>query len=53
MTVPAVSKAYFERIQAPQKAYFLVPKTGHNLNLASVAMEYQVLREHVLPLLKK
>ena len=53
VTVPEVSKAYFERIQAPKKGYFMVPKAGHNPNLASVAMEYTVLIEQVLPLLKK
>lgn len=53
VTVPEVSKAYFERIQAPKKGYFMVPKAGHNPNLASVAMEYTVLTEQVLPLLKK
>jgi len=52
VTVPDVSKAYFEQIQVPQKAYFLVAKTGHNPNPLSVAMEYKVLKEHVLPLLK-
>lgn len=53
VTVPEVSKAYFEQIQAPKKGYFLVSKAGHNPNLASVAMEYKVLMEQVHPLLKK
>jgi hypothetical protein len=48
-----VSKAYFESIQAPKKGYFMVPKAGHNPNLASVAMEYTVLTEQIRPLLKK
>lgn len=52
VTVPAVSRAYFEKISAPKKAYFLVSKTGHNPNPVSVTMEYKVLKEHVLPLLK-
>ena len=52
VTVPEVSKAYFDNIQAPAKAYMLVPEAGHNPNLASIAMEYQVLKELVLPLTK-
>lgn len=52
VTVPEVSKAYFEQIQAPVKAYMLVPKAGHNPNFASIAMEYKVLKEQVLPLIK-
>jgi pimeloyl-ACP methyl ester carboxylesterase len=53
VTVPEVSKAYFDSIQAPAKAYFLVPEAGHNPNLASIAMEFKVLKERVLPLTKK
>jgi pimeloyl-ACP methyl ester carboxylesterase len=53
VTVPEVSKAYFDQIQAPEKAYVLVPKAGHNPNFASIAMEYAVLNERVLPLIKK
>lgn len=52
VTAPSVTRSYFERIHAPKKAYFLVSKTGHNPNSVSVAMEYKILKEQVMPLLK-
>lgn len=53
VTLPTVSKDYFDRIRAPSKGYFTVPQAGHSPNLASVAMERKVLMEHVLPLIAK
>nr|WP_315476633.1 alpha/beta hydrolase [uncultured Undibacterium sp.] len=53
VTVPEVSKAYFDQIQAPEKAYVLLAKTGHNPNQTSVDAEFTLLKERVLPLTRK
>lgn len=53
VTVPEVSKAYFDQIQAPEKAYILLAKTGHNPNQISIDAEFKLLKERVLPLTKK
>jgi pimeloyl-ACP methyl ester carboxylesterase len=45
VTVPEVTKIYFNKISAPSKALVLVPKTGHGPNEASVAAEYQFLKK--------
>jgi pimeloyl-ACP methyl ester carboxylesterase len=45
VTVPEVTKTYFNKISAPSKALVLVPKTGHGPNEASVAAEYQFLKK--------
>jgi pimeloyl-ACP methyl ester carboxylesterase len=53
VTVPEVSKAYFDQIQAPEKAYVLLAKTGHNPNQTSIDAEFKLLKERVLPLTQK
>lgn len=52
VAVPEVAKRYFDSIKAPQKEYVLVPKTGHDPNVAMIDAEYKVMRERVLPLTK-
>lgn len=49
-TVPQITKSYFDTIHAPQKAYVLVPHTGHDPNVAMVDAQYQLLTQRVLPL---
>ena len=53
VTVPEVSKVYFDQIQAPEKAYVLLAKTGHNPNQISIDAEFKLLKERVLPLTRK
>lgn len=50
VTVPSVGKRYFDSLSAPQKAYVLVPKAGHDPNAAMVEAEYRVMQERVRPL---
>lgn len=49
-TMPQITKQYFDTIHAPQKAYVLVPRTGHDPNAAMVDAQYQLLIQRVLPL---
>ncbi|MFK2876391.1 hypothetical protein [Rhodanobacter hydrolyticus] len=49
-TVPQITRQYFDAIRAPQKAYVLVPRTGHDPNAAMVDAQYKLLIERVLPL---
>ena len=50
VTLPAVAKAYFDSIRAPQKAWFPLARTGHDPNPAMIAAQYQVLRTRAAPL---
>jgi pimeloyl-ACP methyl ester carboxylesterase len=47
VTVPAVAKAYFDSIEAPRKAYVLLPATGHDPNPAMMGAIYKLLATEV------
>lgn len=53
VTVPAVSRRYFDRLQAPAKHYLLLPRVGHDPNPRMIAAQHRVLVEQVLPLLAR
>lgn len=44
VTVPAVTAAYVNAIQALHKELIMVPKAGHGPNTASIAAEWQLLQ---------
>jgi pimeloyl-ACP methyl ester carboxylesterase len=44
-TASAISKPYFEKISAPDKAYYLMPDAGHGQNQSVVNRQYQILKE--------
>lgn len=44
VTVPAVTAAYVNAIQAPHKELIMVPKAGHGPNAASITAEWQLLQ---------
>lgn len=44
VTMPSVTKRYFDGITAPQKALVLVPRAGHEPNLDFIDAEYEVMR---------
>jgi pimeloyl-ACP methyl ester carboxylesterase len=48
--VPELAKSYFDSIVAPRKQFFLVPGTGHEPSVASIALAHKVLVEQVRPL---
>ena len=50
VTTPEVSRRYFDRIQAPKKAWVTLPRTGHDPNQTMVDGQFQVLMEQVRPL---
>lgn len=52
VTVPEVSKRYFDAIVAPKKEYFSLPHTGHDPNPEMIDTQFMVLKTRVLPLLQ-
>jgi pimeloyl-ACP methyl ester carboxylesterase len=50
LTRPEVTRAYFDRIQAPVKEYVLVQRTGHDPNPPMVDAQFRLLKESVAPL---
>ena len=51
VTTADVAKRYFDTIDAPQKAYVLLPDTGHDPNAAMIDAQYELLKTRVVPLL--
>ncbi|WP_081934105.1 alpha/beta fold hydrolase [Massilia sp. 9096] len=47
LTMPASTRPYFDSIEAPRKAYVLVPRAGHDPNPPMLAAQFKVLRENV------
>jgi pimeloyl-ACP methyl ester carboxylesterase len=47
LTMPEPSKRYFDTIQAPDKEFVLVERTGHDPNLPMLAAQYRLLKEKV------
>ena len=52
VAIPDVAKRYFESITAPEKKFVLVPRTGHELNLAMIDAQYTIMSQRVRPLAK-
>ncbi|MEP6881294.1 MAG: alpha/beta hydrolase [Dokdonella sp.] len=50
LTMPSVTKAYYDRIKAPTKQYFLLEKVGHDPNPLMVDAQFRVLKTHIAPL---
>ncbi|OYU44148.1 MAG: proline iminopeptidase, partial [Burkholderiales bacterium PBB4] len=50
LTPLRVTQPYFDSIEAPTKALVLVPLAGHDPNAPTVAAQWRVLKERVLPL---
>jgi len=46
-TAPEISKAYFDKISAPDKAYYLIQDTGHGQNKSVVNKQYKILKERL------
>lgn len=44
LTSKESTKAYFKKIGAPEKKYFLLPKTAHGFNLAVLETQYKICR---------
>jgi len=50
VTTPEVTKRYFDGITAPAKEFVLVPRAGHDPNVAIVDAEFRILSQRVRPL---
>lgn len=50
LTPPAVTRAYFDRIDAPRKKLVTVPRAGHDPNGPLLEAQYRLLKSEVLPL---
>ena len=48
--LPELAKAYFDRIKAPRKQFYLVPGTGHEYSSTELDLILKVLVEQVRPL---
>ncbi|HSI50862.1 MAG TPA: alpha/beta fold hydrolase [Ideonella sp.] len=52
VTTPDVARRYFDSIEAPQKDWVLLPRTGHDPNPAMRDAQFSLLKERVLPLIR-
>jgi pimeloyl-ACP methyl ester carboxylesterase len=52
LTMPSVTKAYFDRIKAPTKKYILLDKVGHDPNPLMVDAQFRVLKTQIEPLVQ-
>lgn len=52
LTMPSVTKAYYDRIKAPSKQYILLDKVGHDPNPLMVDAQLQVLKTRIVPLVR-
>lgn len=53
LTPKEITTEYFEKIEAPHKDMFSVPKAAHGFTHAVVDTLYKVVKEHVLPEIEK
>ena len=51
LTSATVTRAYFERVQAPGKALVIVPHAGHDPNRPLMEAQFKLLQERVRPAL--
>lgn len=51
LTMPSVTKAYFDRIKAPVKKYILLDRVGHDPNPLMVDAQFRVLKTQIAPLI--
>ncbi len=45
LTASEINKPYFDKISAPDKAYYLLPNAGHGYNKSVVDTQYEILKE--------
>ena len=44
LTPAEITKDYFNKISAPKKEFFLLPKTAHGFNLSVIEAQYQIMK---------
>ncbi len=47
LTPPEITRAYFDKIKAPEKEYFLLPDAAHGHNQAVVDTQYRIVKEYI------
>ena len=52
MTMPDITRAYFNKINYPHKELIAVSRAGHDLNTPMLKAQYDVLKNRVLPFTK-
>ncbi len=50
---PELTKAYFDKIKAPQKEFFLIADAAHGFNQSVINMQRKVLNEYICPKIKE
>ena len=50
LTVPDISRRYFDSLSAPQKDFIMMPRTGHDPNQIMIETQRKVLDEKIRPL---
>lgn len=53
LTPPEITKAYFDKLKAPKKEYFLLPEAAHGHNQAVVDTQYRIVKDYILPIIEK
>lgn len=53
LTPKEITKKYFDKIVAPKKEYFLIPKAAHGYNQPVMDMQYKIAKEFISPLINK
>ncbi|CAM1340541.1 alpha/beta fold hydrolase [Tenacibaculum amylolyticum] len=48
LTASQINKSYFNKITAPDKAYYLIKGAGHNLNQFIIDADYQILKDKIM-----
>ncbi len=50
LTLPDISRRYFDSLSAPQKQFVVLPRTGHDPNQIMIDAQYKLLQEAIRPL---
>lgn len=50
-TPKEITKAYFDKIKAPKKEFFLVPGAAHGHNQSIIDTQYKIVKEYISPLI--
>ncbi len=53
LTPTEINKAFFDKINAPEKEYVIVPEAAHGFNKAVVDMHFSLLKSRILPLINQ
>jgi pimeloyl-ACP methyl ester carboxylesterase len=48
LTVPSVTRAFYESLRAPRKKLVMVPDAGHDPNFAMIEAQFRLLKDEVL-----